>query len=74
MKSENTEVETPRMLQVLTKKDAADYLQISVRTLNDRLIKTKKIRTFKVGDRNIRIFLSEIYKYVNGQLDDGKDK
>ncbi len=54
------EVFTTRMLSVLTRTEAAEYLRISPRTLDTKLVKTGKIRKFLAGDRTVRFLQVDI--------------
>lgn len=71
------EVFTTRMLSVLTRTEAAEYLRISPRTLDTKLVKTGKIRKFLAGDRTVRFLQVDIDKFINEQLGrnpDGSNK
>ena len=56
------------MPKVLTRKETALYLRISERTLDNKIVKTGKIRKFMAGDRSVRFFLVDINKYIDDQL------
>ena len=56
------------MPKVLTRKETAQYLRISERTLDNKIVRTGKIRKFTAGDRSIRFFLVDINKYIDNQL------
>ena len=61
------------MPKVLTRKETALYLRISERTLDNKIVKTGKIRKFMAGDRSVRFFLVDINKYINEQLERNPD-
>ena len=62
------------MPKVLTRKETALYLRISERTLDNKIVKTGKIRKFMAGDRSVRFFLVDINKYINEQLERNPDE
>lgn len=63
-----SEMLTTRMHTVFTRAQAAEYLQISERTLDTKLVKTGKIRKFLAGDRTVRFLKTDIDKFINQQL------
>ena len=54
--------------EVESRKETAQYLRISERTLDNKIVRTGKIRKFTAGDRSIRFFLVDINKYIDNQL------
>ena len=63
------ETYAPRIVKVLTRTEAAEYLRISPRTLDTKLVKTGKIRKFIAGaDRTVRFLQVDIDRFINEQL------